>query len=193
MQKNNKRVWDTRVLVFLGLLVAMQIVLTRLFVIELGSYRITLGSVCSILAGLWFGPVGGGLCGMVADILGGMLKGYALNPLITLAAMMWGIVPAIFRILFAGNGTRLRKTVVICIGIFFGSVLGTLVLNTAAVALINGGDFWVSCMAIFPGRVAQWAIMTPIYCVLSCMMYFSPITKIVLGGMVQKKDKTAKA
>ena len=65
MQKNNKKVWDTRVLVFLGLLVAMQIVLTRLFVIELGSYRITLGSVCAILAGLWFGPVGGGICGMV--------------------------------------------------------------------------------------------------------------------------------
>ena len=62
MQKNNaKMTWDTRTLVFLALLVAMHIVLVRLVVIDLGSYRITVGSVCTIIAGLWFGPVAGGV------------------------------------------------------------------------------------------------------------------------------------
>ena len=55
MQKNRKMTWDTRTLVFLGLLIAMHIVLVRLVVIDLGSYRITVGSACTILAGLWFG------------------------------------------------------------------------------------------------------------------------------------------
>lgn len=58
MQKNNSKMkWDTRTLVFQGLLIALHIVLARLVVIDLGSYRITIGSVCTVLTGLWFGPV----------------------------------------------------------------------------------------------------------------------------------------
>lgn len=70
MQKNSKRTWDTRTIVFLGLLVALHIVLVRLVVIDLGAYRITVGSVCTILAGLWFGPVAGGVSGLISDLIG---------------------------------------------------------------------------------------------------------------------------
>ena len=89
MQKNNaKMTWDTRTLVFLALLIAMHIVLVRLVVIDLGSYRITIGSVCTIIAGLWFGPLAGGVSGLISDILGCILKGYAVNPFITVAAIL---------------------------------------------------------------------------------------------------------
>ena len=57
MQKNNyKTYWNVKTLVFMALLVAMHLVLTRVFVVELGAYRISVGSVCTILAGLWIGP-----------------------------------------------------------------------------------------------------------------------------------------
>ena len=88
MQKNKKTIWDTRTLVFVGLLAALHIVLTRLIVIELGSYRITIGSVCTILAGLWLGPVAGGVSGLISDLLGCLIKGYAVNPFITVAAVL---------------------------------------------------------------------------------------------------------
>ena len=59
MQKNNtKSVWNVKNLVFMALLVAMQLVLTRVLVLDLGPYRITVGTVCTVLAGLWMGPVG---------------------------------------------------------------------------------------------------------------------------------------
>ena len=155
MQKNKKTVWDTRTLVFLGFLVALHIVLARLVVIDLGgSYRITVGSVCTILAGLWFGPLAGGLSGMIADILGCFLKGYAVNPLITLAAVTWGVVPALMHPLMTGS--KARRTVVICVSVLISSVLGTLVFTTAGLVLMNG----FSLYAILPGRVAQWALMT---------------------------------
>ena len=108
MQKNKKMTWDTRTLVFLGLLVAMHIVLVRLVVIDLGSYRITIGSVCTILAGLWFGPVAGGVSGLISDVLGCILKGYAINPLITVAAILWGVIPALMRPLMTGS--KVKKT-----------------------------------------------------------------------------------
>ena len=52
----------------LGVLIAMQVVLSRLLRIDLGFARFTLSSVCPIMAGLWFGPVPGAVCGLTADI-----------------------------------------------------------------------------------------------------------------------------
>ena len=90
MEKNKKSCWNVKTLVFMALLVAMHLVLTRVFVIELGAYRISVGSVCTILAGLWLGPVAGGVCGLASDIIGCFMKGYAINPLITIAAIFVG-------------------------------------------------------------------------------------------------------
>ena len=77
-------------MVFMALLIVMHLVLTRVLVIDLGAYRISVGSVCTILAGLWLGPVAGGVCGLCADIIGCFMKGYAVNPFITVAAILWG-------------------------------------------------------------------------------------------------------
>ena len=180
MQKNRRMTWDTRTLVFLGLLVAMHIVLVRVVVIDLGSYRITIGSICTILAGLWFGPVAGGVSGLLSDILGCLLKGYAVNPLITTAAILWGVVPALMMPLMTGG--RVRKTVVLCTGVTLTSILSTLVFTTAGLVWLLGYNFNV----IMPGRLMQWAIMTPIYCVLTCVLYFSPITAMVLNATVRR-------
>ena len=55
MQK--KQTWNVKTLVFMALLIAMHLVLTRVLVIDLGAYRISVGSVTTILAGLWLGPL----------------------------------------------------------------------------------------------------------------------------------------
>ena len=185
MHKNSKTTWDTRTIVFLGLLVAMHIVLTRLIVIELGSYRISVGSVCTILAGLWLGPAAGGICGLLSDLLGCLLKGYAINPLITVAAVVWGVVPGLIRHMLAGG--KVKKTILICVSVVVSSVLSTLVFTTAGLVWIIGYNFY----AIMPGRIAQWAIMTPIYCVLTCMMYFSPLTSLISNGVVRRENRVA--
>ena len=81
MQK--KQYWNVKTLVYMALLIALHLILTRVFVIELGAYRISVGSVSTILAGLWLGPVAGGVCGLCSDLIGCMMKGYAVNPFIT--------------------------------------------------------------------------------------------------------------
>lgn len=187
MQKNSKSIWDTRTLVFLGLLIAMHIVLVRLVVIDLGSYRITIGSVCTILAGLWFGPVAGGVSGLISDILGCILKGYAINPLITVAAILWGVIPALMRPLITGS--KVKKTVFACASVVITSIFSTLVFTTAGLVWLLGYNFY----AIMPGRVVQWAIMTPIYCVLTCILYFGPLTNMVMNVTGRKVQDTAHA
>ncbi len=183
MEKSKNSKWDTRTIVFLGLLIAIQIVLSRVFGIELGSRRISLGPLSTILAGLWFGPVGGGVCGLVADLLGCLLRGYAPNPLITIGAMMWGIIPALFRPML--TGTRRKKIVFLCVGVFLASVLATLGFTTAGNALYYGSPL----AAMFLTRLPQWAIAMPIYCVLTCVLYLCPLTGVVMNLSGQGASK----
>ena len=171
----------------MALLVAMHLVLTRVLVIDLGAYRISVGSVCTILAGLWLGPVAGGVCGFASDIIGCFMKGYAVNPFITVAAILWGVLPALVRPLIA-NKKKTGKTVGICVSIVVTAILSSLVLTTAGLVIMLGYNFY----AIMPGRLIQFAIMIPIYCVLTCLLYFSPLTAMVAGDVAQvvMKKKT---
>ena len=175
MQK--KQYWNVKTLVFMALLIAMHLVLTRVLVIDLGAYRISVGSVCTILAGLWLGPVAGGVCGLCADIIGCFMKGYAVNPFITVAAILWGVLPALVKPFFA-NRKKTGKTVGICVSIVVTAVLSSLVLTTAGLVIMLGYNFY----AIMPGRLVQFAIMIPVYCVLTCLLYFSPLTAMVAGN-----------
>lgn len=176
MQKSSKQQWSVKTLVFMAILVAIQLVLSRVLVIDLGVYRITLGTIATILAGVWMGPVAGGVCGLVSDIIGCFIKGYAINPLITLAAITWGVIPGLAKKLMAEKSKR-TKTIILCVSIFISAILGTLVFTTAGL-VIMGANFY----GIMPGRLVQFAIMTPIYCVLTTLLYFSPLTSMVVSN-----------
>ena len=95
------------------------------------------------------------------------MKGYAVNPFITVAAILWGVLPALARPLFA-NKKKTGKTVVICISIVITAILSSLVLTTAGLVIMLGYNFY----AIMPGRLVQFVIMIPIYCVLNLSAVF---------------------
>ncbi|MDO4345404.1 MAG: folate family ECF transporter S component [Eubacteriales bacterium] len=175
MEKNSRTAWDTRTLVFMALCVALQIVFSKVISIDLGFARITISSLPTILAGLWFGPLAGGVCGMAADILGCLLKGFAVNPLITLSTMTWGIIPALMRPLMRGE--KGKKIAVLCLSIALCALCGTLVLTTAGLVLMNGYNLY----SILPSRAIQAAVMIPVYCVLTNALYYSPLTSLVVS------------
>lgn len=187
MQKSSyKTHWNVKTMVFMALIVAMHLVLTRVFVIELGAYRISLGSVCTILGGMWLGPAAGAVCGFAADILGCFMRGYAINPIITFAAVCWGLIPALMKPMLTDKSKK-AKTMGIVLIVFVTSLISSLVLTTAGLVLIQGYNFY----AIIPGRIVQFVILVPIYCVVTSLMYFSPLTHMVAGsvasGMFKKK------
>lgn len=97
--------------------------------------------------------------------------------MITLSAITWGIVAGIAG-KFMAEKSRKVKTVIMCAGIVLSGVIGTLGLTTAGLVMI-GANFY----AIMPGRLVQFAIMTPIYCVLTSLLYFSPLTSMVVGNI----------
>ena len=79
--RENKTVWCTYTFVSVGMLAPVQIILSRFLAIQVGGFgRIALSPVATIVSGLWLGPVAGGLTGLIADLIGCLIQGYAVNP-----------------------------------------------------------------------------------------------------------------
>lgn len=80
-------------LVFLAMLTALSVVLTRFGSITLGySYRIGFGMLPVMLAGAWFGALPGAAVGAVGDILG-VVATVGWNPLLTIPPAVAGLIP----------------------------------------------------------------------------------------------------
>ncbi len=108
MHQETKRRWSAKTIVFMGFFVAMNIVLTRFCSIDLGPFRLGFGPAATIMSGLWLGPLAGGVVGMVADLIGCLIDGYAINPLITVSAILWGVVPGAMGLRLAKGSTKER-------------------------------------------------------------------------------------
>jgi ECF transporter S component (folate family) len=92
-------------MVVCGFLTALSVVLGKYLAINLSNVlRFSFENLPIILAGVAFGPIAGAAVGVVADILGCILVGYGINPLVTLGAAAIGIISGIFRFLFNRPG-----------------------------------------------------------------------------------------
>ena len=176
MKKRCRTVWCTYTIVSLGALTAIYLILSRFLAINIGGFgRIQLGVVARMMAGIWFGPVAGALCGLASDLLGCLIQGTAINPLITLAAILWGVIPALFvqNCPEGQNPVSRRMTIIkLCAGTVTACIVCTLFVTTAALVWFYG----YSLYAILPTRLTQFLIQTPVYCVLTCLLYLSPVT-----------------
>ncbi len=160
-----KTKFSTRNLVFAGLLIALEIILSRFVQIpvpffEVSKDRISLGFLPVATAGTLFGPVGGGIIAAVADILRAILlpQGGAINPLFTLTATIRGVLYGVF--LHKSTGWRQILTVSVLIFVFVN--LG---LNSAFTAFSYGGTFIARLITkLWPALVnliLQVAILMP--------------------------------
>ena len=82
-----------RVAIMLSMLAAISIIAGKYLAIPGGEVlRFSFENLPIIFAGISFGPVAGALVGAVADLVGCLLVGYAINPIVTLGAISVGAV-----------------------------------------------------------------------------------------------------
>jgi ECF transporter S component (folate family) len=80
-------------MVFAAVCAALSIVCGKYLAINVGEVlRFSLENLPLLLAGAVLGPVWGALTGAVADLVGCLLVGYAVNPVLTLGAMAVGLL-----------------------------------------------------------------------------------------------------
>lgn len=89
----NKNTRSLRVMVAAALLTALSIVCGKYLAIRVGDIlRFSFENLPILLAGIAFGPVTGGIVGVVADLLGCILVGYTINPIITVGGALMGVL-----------------------------------------------------------------------------------------------------
>lgn len=162
----------TRIFIFMGLLISMEIGLTRFFSIQTPIVRISFGFIPIVIASVMFGPVLGGITAAFSDILGMMLfpKGVYF-PGFTLSAFLSGIIYGIM--LYKKPQTMLR--IILAVSIIIISV--DLGLNTYWLSIITGKGV----VALFVPRFIKSIIMLPIQSLLICsLIKYIPQEKLIM-------------
>lgn len=141
-ERRSGSVRDIRKIVFIGLLISLQVVLTRFLGIETPIVRVSFGFLPLALSGMLFGPLVGGITGAMADILGMLIfpKG-AYFPGFTVSTALSGVVYGIF----------LYKKPKSIINISLAAIVVTLFIN------LGLNTLWLSMLT---GK-AVYAIITP--------------------------------
>ncbi|MGN0136326.1 folate family ECF transporter S component [Anaerotignum sp.] len=142
---SEKQISTTHKLVLMAMLVAAQIVLSRILSINLWNLRIGFSFVPIVMAGILLGPVGAGLTGAVADIIGATLfPTGAFFPGFTFTAFLTAF----------GYGFFLQKKQDlphILAAVLFSEIIGSILLNTLWISILYGTPF----LALLPARVMQ--------------------------------------
>ncbi len=126
---------NLRVMCAAALLVALSIVLGKYLAINLmESFRFSLENLPILLAGIFFGPIVGGAVGLVADLLGCVLVGYAINPFITAGAVLVGVLSGLTVRLSTRCGRPLRPIAVI-LAVAAAHIVGSMVVKSVGMAV----------------------------------------------------------
>ena len=151
--KNSKN--SVRTLTLLALLIAMSIVFSRVLSISTGFVRFNLGSLPVLLAAIFFGPGAGFVVGALADMIGGLLSGYAINPLITLGAGSIGLVAGYLwqKLPELRLGLRLQISVVAA------HIVGSVINNSLALRIFYGYA-WSILLTRIPNALVLSAVNT---------------------------------
>lgn len=142
-----------RQIVQIGLLIAMQVVLSRFLSISTPIAKIGFAFLPIAITGMLYGPVYAGLAGAAADLIGANLFPIgAYYPGFTLTATLVGVVYGLF--LWKKPASWLR----ISLAAFIVTIFLHLGLNTVWLWRITGKGFW----ALLPTRIVQNAVMFPV-------------------------------
>jgi len=115
---------NLRVLVCAALLAAISIVCGKFLAFGVGNVlRFSFENLPILLAGIAFGPIVGAITGLLADLLGCLMVGYAINPLVTAGAVMIGFLSGFLSCLIPSKHLCLRVSLCVAVSHMVGSVL----------------------------------------------------------------------
>ena len=161
---------NVKTIVFAAVLVAMNLVLSRVLAINIGStLRITVSATPIYL---WFGPLVGGICGGLGDLLGCLIQGYAPNPLILVSSVLAGVIPAVFKKYVFRDKVNTWKIAVMLI---VHGIVGSLGFTVVGLHVYYATPWSV----LYATRVIQTIALTIANTILVSVLYQSALTTYV--------------
>ena len=168
---------------YLGILVALNVVFTRLFSVRIAlggveGIRLGIGGLPVIMAGILFGPIAGGVVGAIGDVTGFLISPMgAYMPHFTLSAALTGIIPALV-IKYVFNKQFSLSRALIAIGT--GQTITSVILVPYFLNNLFGHPLETT---IIPAAVGQ-AISIPLYAFLILVLCRRLITEDILDSQM---------
>ncbi len=155
-----------KALVMMAMLTALSIVLGKYLAVSVGELlRFSFENLPIIFAGIAFGPLGGALVGAAADLIGCVLVGYAINPLVTLGALAIGLLSGgIYRLVARFEGLPLWLSVALTVGI--SHIIGSVIIKTFGLSAFYSVSFGVLLL----WRLLNYLIVGGLEAVLICVL-----------------------
>ena len=155
-----------------AMMAALSIILERLLALMPASnmmdIRISLSNIPLILASILVSPLIGGIAGIVSDIVGCFISGYAPFPILTLAPLVMGFLPGF---IIKSDTKNILKVVA---AIFVTHILSSVIITTYGLSVMRGVGF----VPMLITRLPSMGINLVIDAVLVCLLLKTPITKI---------------
>ena len=136
-------------IVRIALLAAISLIFGKFLAVSIGDwFRFSFENLPILLCGYLFGVPSGILCGIVADLVGCLLRGYSINPIITLGAAIIGAAAGCF-----GKKGLLKKP---CLALSVGTahLIGSIVIKTYGIHL-----FYATPYAALLWRLPSYAVI----------------------------------
>lgn len=146
---NRKKKIDVKSIALMGLLIALEIILSRFLSIAAWNLKIGFSFIPVVIAAILLGPVEAALVGAIADFLGAVLFPIgAYFPGFTLTQFIVGLV---FGLLLYKKVSIVRIVIAAAINNFIFSML----LNGLWISILYGSPF----LGILPTRAVQACVM----------------------------------
>lgn len=171
-----------RAVICTGILAAMSIVLGKLAAINIGdTLRFSFENLPIIIASVVFGPVFGGACGVIADVVGCIIRGYSLIPLITVSQCVMGIIPGVLiRYVF-----RDTKKLYCFISAFSAHIVCSMLIKTVALHIVYGNPY----SFLLATRVPTYAVVGALEAYICAVLMQNKVIKNELYYTFRKKKK----
>ena len=187
MKNKTKAYFSPKRLAYLGVMTAIAVI-TNCFSITVnsGANSISFNYVICSLAGIFFGPVSGGIVGLLGDLIGCLIapKG-PFNPFIMVASALIGVL--------SGLAFKIPK-----VNVYFKIIIGYLLIFVVCTLGLNTFGLWFfyaqgkkSFIVYLIGRAPFQAINIAINIVITYLLYI-PLKKIVFDKWETRVHKEPK-
>ncbi len=168
-------------LCFAGILTAMSIVLGKFLQIPnpfQEFIRISFENLPIILGGISLGPIAGLMIGLVADLLGCVLYGYAINWRITLGAGAVGLISGLWSLVF-----RKPCLVSIIVSTVSAHLVGSVIIKSWGLAKWYLASYDLGYTEFLLWRLLNYSLIATAECVIIYLLFKNKAFKKQIGGM----------
>ncbi len=162
MKKRNSA-GSPKVLAAMAMLAALGMILGKFLAFNVTEMlRFSIENLSVLLAAIAFGPIAGAAVGTVQDLVGCLMVGYAINPLITLGYAVTGAVSGVMFRLCGHMPPRLR----IAVSVLCAHLIGSVLVKSMGFTVFYGVDlFTIVCW-----RALNYLIVGTVEVILLCLL-----------------------